>query len=106
MKVSTVTLTFNASPAVGHAPLDVKFSVSLVGHYLAGCSSGPSYDFGDGTKQVLITNSCAVNPVTPIPTPLPPYSYSYATGHRYERAGIYHAKLDWSVNKDIIIVVQ
>jgi len=103
---SYATLIFTAAPVMNRAPLDVIFTVSLVGQRLGNCASGPSYDFGDGTKQIAITNSCAVTPLTPIPTPLPPYTYTYSTSHRYDRPGVYRATVDWSTAIALTITVQ
>ncbi len=101
----TRNLTFNAIPSKGHAPLDVTFHVFWVGES-RGCSSGPSYDFGDGTKQYATINSCIPLPVTPFPTPTVPASYSYSTVHRYEQAGTYHATMDLGASMGLTIVVQ
>ncbi len=100
------TLIFSAAPAMNRAPLDVIFTVSLVGQQLGNCASGPGYDFGDGTKSVAITNSCPVAPLTTVPTPLPPYTYSFSTSHRYDRPGVYRATTDWSTAIALTVTVQ
>lgn len=85
------TLTMDAIPPDGPAPLTVTFRARATGPRSPGCLS-QLWDFGDGDGswfQVVCAGPLPL--VTPTPTPTMPVTTEYTITHTYRQPGTYRA---------------
>lgn len=94
-------LTVTVDPPAGMAPLTVTIHASYLGPPVipGDCGSAwnsgiSSYEFGDGTQYLRPTPSCAVAPLTRVPTPTPPTQIQWMDmmTHRYTQAGTHEIR--------------